>query len=308
MNNKIVMLALTSLSLTCTLDAYAVDFSLNGLSLSTSVGILSGKAHEYVYNLETGTKLSQLNWRIKNAAIIKGELNYDFLTWLSINGGGWITLAKNKAAMDDYDWLNPYQETWTDWSHHENTHLNYANEVDLNLRTWLMQNENYKLGLAAGYQWSSFSWRAIGGCYQYNSGADMGCFLGNQLGIGYQQKFRTPYVGLAGNYFINNFEFNALLKYSNWVSAQDHDEHYMRNLTFKEHGNNSRYYAATINSGYHVTRNAKIFVEASYNHYSNGRADTEIIDNDTGVHFYESDSAGLSNKNYSVALGLQYLF
>ncbi|QLZ67721.1 outer membrane protease PgtE [Legionella sp. PC1000] len=308
MKNKIVMLALTPLAFTFTLDAYAVDYRSNGLSLSTSVGILSGKANEYVYNQETDTKLSQLNWRIKNAVIINGELNYDFLTWLSINGKGWITLAKNKAAMDDYDWLNPYQETWTDWSHHENTHLNYANEVDLNLRTWLMQNEYYKLGVVAGYQWSSFSWRAIGGCYQYNSGSNTGCFPGNQLGIGYQQKFRTPYVGLAGKYFINNFEFNALLKYSDWVSARDHDEHYARNLTFKEQGNNSRYYAATINSGYHVTRNAKIFVEASYNHYSNGRADTEIIDNDTGAHFYESDSAGLSNKNYSVALGLQYLF
>lgn len=302
------MLALTSLSFTCTLDAYAVDYRLNGLSLSTSLGVLSGKAHEYVYNQKTDTKLSQLNWRIKNAAIINGELNYDVLTWLSINGRGWITLAKNKAAMDDYDWLNPYQETWTDWSHHENTHLNYANELDLNFKAWLMQNENYKLGLAAGYQWSSFSWRASGGCYQYNSGTDMGCFPDNQLGIGYQQKFRTPYVGLAGKYFINNFEFIALLKYSGWVSARDHDEHYARNLTFKEYGSNSRYYAATINSGYHVTRNAKIFVEASYNHYSNGRADTEVIDNDTGEHFYENDSAGLSNKNYSVALGLQYLF
>lgn len=308
MKNKIVMLALTSLSFTCTLDAYAVDYRLNGLSLSTSIGVLSGKANEYVYNQETGTKLSELNWRIKNAAIINGELNYDALSWLSMNGRGWITLTKNKAAMDDYDWLNPYQDTWTDWSHHENTHLNYANEVDLNLRAWLMQNEHYKLGLAAGYQWSSFSWRAIGGCYQYNNGSNMGCFPGNELGIGYQQKFRTPYLGLAGKYFINNFEFNAFLKYSNWVSARDHDEHYARNLTFKEYGNNSRYYAATINSGYHVTRSATIFVEASYNHYSNGRADTEVIDNDTGEHFYENDSAGLSNKNYSVALGLQYLF
>ncbi|KTD71223.1 omptin family outer membrane protease [Legionella tucsonensis] len=308
MKNKIVMLVLTSLTLTCSLDAYATDYSLNGLSLSTSLGILSGKAHEYVYNQETDTKLSQLNWRIKNAAIINGEFNYDFLPSLSINGRGWLTLAKNKAAMDDYDWLNPYQETWTDWSHHDNTHLNYANEVDLSLRAWLMQNQDYKLGLATGYQWSSFSWRATGGCYQYNNGTDVGCFSGDQPGIGYQQKFRTPYVGLAGKYFINNFEFNALLKYSAWVSARDHDEHYARNLTFKEYGNNSRYYAAIINSGYHVTHNAKIFVEASYNHYSNGRADTEIIDNDTGEHFYESDSAGLSNKNYSVALGLQYLF
>ncbi len=308
MKNKIVMLALTSLSLTFALDVYAADYILNGMSLSTSLGVLSGKAHEYVYYSETGSKLSQLDWHIKNAAIINGELNYDFLAWLSINGRGWITLAKNKAAMDDYDWFDPNQKSWTDWSHHENTHLNYANELDLSLRAWLMQKQSYKLGLAAGYQWDSFSWRATGGCYQYNNGTETGCFPGNQPGIGYQQKFRAPYVGLAGKYFINNFEFNALLKFSDWVSAQDHDEHYARNLTFTERGTHSKYYAATINSGYFVTRNAKIFVEASYNHYSNGRADTEIIDNDTGYHEHDSNSAGLSNKNYTLALGLQYLF
>lgn len=308
MKNKIVMLALTSLSLTFSLDAYSSDYSWNGVSLSTSLGVLSGKAHEYVYYPDTASKLSELDWRIKNAAIIKGELNYDFLAWLSLNGRGWTTLAKNKAAMDDYDWLNPNQATWTDWSHHDNTHLNYANELDVSLRTWLMQKQNYKFGLATGYQWDSFSWRAVGGCYQYNSGAYTGCFPGDQPGIGYQQKFGTPYVGLAGKYFINNFEFSALLKFSDWVSARDYDEHYARNLTFKERGNNSRYYAATIHSGYFLTHNTKIFVEASYNHYSNGRADTEIIDNDTGEHDYNSNSAGLSNKNYIIALGLQYLF
>ncbi|KTD02404.1 omptin family outer membrane protease [Fluoribacter gormanii] len=308
MKNKIVMLALSSLSLTYSLDTYAADYSLDGLSLSTSVGILSGKAHEYVYYPRTNTKLSQLDWRIKDAAIINGELNYELLSWLGINGRGWSTVAKNKAAMDDYDWFNPNQESWTHWSHHENTHLNYANEFDLSLRAWLMQKQNYQLGLAAGYQWDSFSWRATGGCYQYNNGSDIGCFPSSEAGIGYQQKFRTPYVGLAGKYFIHNFEFNALLKFSNWVTAQDHDEHYARNITFEEHGDNFRYYAATINSGYFFTPNAKVFVEASYNHYSNGRADTEIIDNDTGENGYERNAAGLSNKNYTLALGLQYLF
>ena len=308
MKNKIVMLALTSLSITYSLNTYAAEYNENGLSLSTSLGILSAKAHEYVYYSGTESKLSQLDWRIKNAAIINAEFNYDFLAWFSVNGRGWTTLAKSKSVMDDYDWFNPYQETWTDWSHHENTHLNYANELDLSLRAWLLQQQDYKLGLAAGYQWSSFSWRANGGCYQYNNGTYTGCFASDQPGIGYQQKFSTPYVGLAGKYFINNFEFNALLKYSNWVTARDHDEHYERNLTFYEHGNNFTYYAATLNSGYFVSPHAKVFVEAAYNHYSNGRADTEIIDNDTGKHGYEDDSAGLSNKNYSIALGMQYLF
>ncbi|MBI2785966.1 MAG: omptin family outer membrane protease [Legionella longbeachae] len=308
MKNKIVMLALTSLSFTLALDTYAAEYSMNGLSLSSSLGVLSGKAQEFVYDPDTDAKLSRLDWRIKNAAIINGELNYDFLSWLSINGRGWTTLAKNTAPMDDYDWLNPEQKKWTDWSHHENTQLKYANELDLSLRAWLLQDQSYKLGVAAGYQWNSFSWLAKGGCYEYNNGNDTGCFPKNELGIGYQQKFRAPYVGLAGKYFINNFEFNALVKFSDWVSAQDHDEHYARNLTFIERGKNSRYYAATLNTGYYFTQNTKVFVEGSYNHYSNGRADTEIIDNDSGSHHFDSNAAGLSNQNYLVSVGLKYRF
>lgn len=115
-------------------------------------------------------------------------------------------------------------------------------------------------------------------------------------------------MGLTGKYSIGSFEFNTFLKFSNWVSARDHDEHYARNLTFNEYGNNPKYYAAIINSGYFLTKNTKIFVEASYAQYTNTRADTEIIDNDTGQHIYDNDSSGLSNKNYTVALGLQYLF
>ena len=56
MKNKIVMLALTSLPLTFSIGAYAADYDFNGLSLSTSLGILSGKAHEYVYYPGTDKK------------------------------------------------------------------------------------------------------------------------------------------------------------------------------------------------------------------------------------------------------------
>ena len=43
-----------------------------------------------------------------------------------------------------------------------------------------------------------------------------------------------PYIGLVGQYRINDFEFNALFKFSDWVRAHDNDEHYMRDLTFRE--------------------------------------------------------------------------
>lgn len=315
MQNNKMMLALMALPLTFSLNTSAsagsIGDSLKGLSLSGGLGSLSGKSQEYVYDsfdFNDGRKVSQLDWKIKNAAIVNGEINYDVLSWLSLNARGWTTINKSKSSMDDYDWMSPFQSSWTDWSHHDNTHLNYGNELDLNLRTWVMQEPNYKLGLVAGYQRNSYSWRAIGGCYQYQNGSEIGCFASDELGIGYQQKFTAPYIGVSGKYIINNFEVNALLKFSDWADGQDGDEHYSRSLTFKEHGQNSKFYSATVDLGYHLTQSTKLFAAASYNQYSKGLADMQVTDNITGESLSFSNSAGMANKSYILSLGIQYLF
>ncbi|ETO93396.1 omptin family outer membrane protease [Legionella oakridgensis] len=283
-----------------------VNYHADKLSINTALGYLGGEANEYVYDEDTHWKVSQLNWKIKRAAIIKGEINYDVLTWLTANASGWTTLTTGQASMDDYDWLNPNQINWTDWSHHENTDLRYANDIDFNLRGWVLQNNHLKLGMTTGYKRTSFSFLAKGGCFQYSNGTFIGCFPYNEPGLGYQQKFNTVYLGLAGNYSINNLEFNAVLKFSPWVWATDVDQHYLRNLTFKEHGDNSNFYSAGIMAGYYITHHTKIFAEATYNRFTNGKADTEIVDNRDGTYTYLNNTAGLGNKNYSLAIGIQY--
>ncbi len=311
MKKKICLLAIASLPLLFSATSYAsynqtAKYHQDGFSLSASLGGVSGESHEYVYN-EDGSKLSQLNWKIKPAPIIKGEMNYDLLSWLTLNARGWTTFSKSNGVMDDYDWLDPHRSGWTDWSHHENTQINYANDLDLNVRGWFLKAQNYRLGVAAGYEQTAFSFKAIGGCYQYYSGTLVGCFE-NVPGIGYQQIYHTPYLGLAGNYTINKFQFGVLLKMSNWVQADDVDNHYLRNITFKEHGVKSKYQSATVDAGYLFTEHMSVFAEASYNHYLNGRASTEIIDNETGEFAYLPNSAGLDNKNYTISLGVKYVF
>ena len=51
------------------------DFSPESLSVSASAGMLSGKSHEMVYDEVTGRKISQLDWKIKNVAILKGDIS-----------------------------------------------------------------------------------------------------------------------------------------------------------------------------------------------------------------------------------------
>ena len=258
-----------------------------------------------VYDEVTGRKISQLDWKIKNVAILKGDISWDAYSFLTLNARGWTSLASGSGHMDDYDWMNAKQSSWTDHS----SHVNYANEYDLNVKGWIFQGDNYKAGVTAGYQETRFSWTATGGSYNYDNGTNTGNFPAGERGIGYSQRFSMPYIGLAGQYRFNDFEFNALFKFSDWVRAHDNDEHYMRDLTFREKTSDSRYYGASVDAGYYVTPNAKVFAEFTYSSYEEGKGGTQIIDTNTGESgSIGGDAAGISNRNYTITAGLQYRF
>ena len=285
------------------------DFSPESLTVSASAGILRGKSHEMVYDEVTGRKVSQLDWKIKNVAILKGNISWDAYSFLTLNARGWTSLASGSGHMDDYDWMNAKQSSWTDHSSHPSTNVNYANEYDLNVKGWIFQGDNYKAGVTAGYQETRFSWTATGGSYNYDNGAYQGNFPAGERGIGYSQRFSMPYIGLAGQYRFNDFEFNALFKFSDWVRAHDNDEHYMRDLTFREKTTDSRYYGASVDAGYYVTPHAKVFAEFTYSSYEEGKGGTQIIDSNTGESgSIGGDAAGISNHNYTITAGLQYRF
>lgn len=151
--------------------------------------------------------------------------------------------------MDDYDWLDDSQSEWTDHSSHPRRDFTYANEYDLNVKGWALQGENYKAGVITGYQDTRLSWTAFGGSYNYDNGASTGDFPRDERVIGYCQRFSMPYIGIAGQYRIDDFEFNALFKFSDWVRAHDNDEHYIRDLSFREKVANSRYYGTSVDAG-----------------------------------------------------------
>lgn len=54
-------------------------FTPDNINADISLGTLSGKTKERVYLAEEGgRKVSQLDWKFNNAAIIKGAINWDF--------------------------------------------------------------------------------------------------------------------------------------------------------------------------------------------------------------------------------------
>lgn len=289
-----------------TLFANSTDI-LNHLSLSGSIGYMNVESNEYVYDINSGAKVSQLIWDNQGIAVLRGEANYSMMNFLDLNARGWINLGDGSSVMDDYDWFLPTQINPSHHSHHPDTTLSQANQYDLSLRFWLYQEPHIKLGASAGYQSTFFNFSAQGGCYSYWNGFFTGCFPDGLKVIDYQQTFSSPYLGILADYVQNKLEVSLLFQFSNLVSASDVDQHYLRSLTFYDNGQSFEYYNGVINVGYYYKPQWKFFVEGAYTVYPNSVADTTIWDNTTGTYAYlPRGSAGLSNSYYVIALGIQY--
>lgn len=289
-------------------------FLFKTVSADISLGTLSGKTKERVYDpAADGRKVSQLDWTYNNAAIIKGALNWDVMPWFSIGASGWTTLDSRGSNMVDRDWDDDSRPgIWTNESRHPNTRLNYANEFDLNIKSWILNEPNYRLGLMTGYQESRYSFSAKGGTYIYsiNDGFrnDTGTISDGERVIGYKQRFKMPYIGLTGSYRYDNVEFGGTFKYSGWVRASDNDEHYARGITFRDKANNQNYYSVAANAGYYVTPNAKVYVEGTWSRVTNKKANTSIYNKNNNTIQFDKNTGGIENYNFVTSAGLIYSF
>ena len=290
------------------------QYQHDGLSLNASLGYLGGESKEFVYY--QGQQVSRLDWKLNNAAIIKAEFNYDALPWLSVNARGWTTQASGSGHMNDYDWQDLDSSQYTD-SSSSPARVNEANEFDLSLRFWALNQPSWKLGAMAGYQESRTSWLASGGTYDYagsdangdydpNAPRERGSFDPGKPAVGYRQVWKAPYIGLAGYYAWEQLEFSGLLKYSHWVDADDHDVHYMTGATSTTGADNSELWAGVVNAGYWVTEHAKVFTEASYTYYPNKHGDEQQWDEDG--YSNRQGGGGLQSRAWSVTAGVQYLW
>ena len=282
------------------------NFSPDSVFVDASLSFLNGESGEFVYS--NGGTLSQLDWKIQNTPIVKMGVTWDAVSWLTLNANGWTTLASAGALMDDYDWLEPGQQHWSDWSHHPATRLNFANQFDLNMTGWFLKEQNYQLGAVLGYQETRFSWLAKGGYYSYDNGADIGDIPHGQKVIGYQQKFSAPYLGLSGKYIYHDFDIITQFKYSAWGEGKGTDQHYLSNITFKDKVSNQKYYSGLINGGYNINPQARIFTEISWSRFSNDVGNTTIYHKENGERVKDKDSPGMQNYNYIIGAGIMYRF
>lgn len=295
-----------------TLAENKTSFTANNIHMDASLGWLSGKAEENYYDTDTGQKDDALEWKIKEAPILKMGISWEPMPWITLNAQGWTTLSSRGSTMDEYYWYTDDHPGWDEWDHHPNSSLNYANEFDVNIKGWVLNMPTYRLGGMVGYQQTRFSWTATGGSYQYYDDGDFeyGDYDFGQRYAGYKQKFTVPYLGIVGMYRYQDVEVNALFKFSPWVKARDNDDYYEYDSTYRNRSNNARYYAATVDIGYYLTPNAKIFTAFTWSKHKEGKGGSLEIDHDDGdaTDYTAGDAAGIANKTYSVTAGLKYSF
>ncbi|EIY5162706.1 omptin family outer membrane protease [Klebsiella variicola] len=288
-------------------------FTPEKVSTELSLGTLSGKTKERVYAPEEGgRKVSQLDWKYNNAAIIKGAINWDMTPWTTFSASGWSSMSHRGGSMTDTDWDRVDINEWTDHSQHPNTRLNYANEFDLNIKGWLLNDPDYRLGLMAGYLENRYSFNATGGTYIYSENGgfrnEMGSFSEGEKIIGYKQRFKIPYIGITGSYCYAGLELGGSFKYSGWARSSDNDEHYLTTTTFRDNVKNQNYYSVSANAGYYITPSAKLYIEGTWSRITNKKGSLSSYNYQNGKYQKHRDSSGIENYNLITTAGLKYTF
>lgn len=279
------------------------------LDLELNAGFMDGKSREVVYDATTGRKISELFWTMDNVPVVGGTAKLRTSDWFSISVSAQTNVAES-ATMDDYDWLYP-NGSWSHWSHHDSTSLNFMYMVDASATLNIYRDQYFTLGLVGGYRRDHFDWIAKGGDYIYSDIANngfrdiVGSFDAETVGISYEQTFAAAYLGLEASARINALTLNARYVASAWSNAQDRDVHHLRYLLFKEDFNIGDMQQFDIKGKYAVVPGITLTAAYKYLKYDEVKGPTNIIFTPTGQSITVSgDAAGADHVSRSYLLGV----
>ena len=277
-------------------------------------GYLAGTAREYVYYGNNGPKLSQLNWRIDNAATVGLNLAYRPVDWLTIRGQAWTVVASN-GRMTDYDWtMRPLGiDDWTDRSISPLRRMNRTYGADLGVAARFHQSGNWSLDALAGVRYLTMKFKSYDGAGIYSSDdKNPGTFrdLAVQFHgpvINYKQTWRSAYLGAGMRYDNGKFGFHGQAIVSPWTFGKDRDDHLLRGTTFREHGKRSSMFGMELGADYRLAPRWTLYSTLGYEKYARAKADTHIT-GDEGNAFLPTGSAGLANETWNLRIGARLAF
>lgn len=284
--------------------------------ISGGVGLMWIRAGEFVfYNQQTDTKLSELDWESDHVPVFNGaariELPHRFLL------KGTVEIATGgDGYMTDYDWIVPFatgngSDDWSDRSQHDATDLDHFWGGSIALGYQLIDREAFNLDLLGGAKYRDVQWSAYGGSYVYSyfrRHDTVGTWPDDEIGITYQQKIPSAFVGLDGTFTHGRWTFSGSVEGGFTFEAEALDDHWQRPLFFSEDLHQAATIALSGKIAYAVNDRLNLHVGGSYDEMFETRSDAETYDPTTGLTYYDENLSGASQRTFRVTAGLSGRF
>lgn len=261
-----LLACLTSVALAPALPALAGDETVSG---SIGVGLANLYATETVHS--DGMKISHLDWESRGVKVLRGALDVEV-------GGGWTVRAEGKVGIDgdgqmtDYDWVWPFYANtskggWSDRSVHGDNRLDhyYTGSIEISRRLFGDHIQNLNFGLGGRY--TDVKWSAYGGNFIYSVDAPrdtIGSFSKDERGISYQQKIPVLYATLNGSQDLGRWRLTGALEAGATIKAKDVDDHWMRDLRFKDELAVSAMFGGKAGVEYKLTQGISLYLDGSF--------------------------------------------
>lgn len=228
----------------------AQSFGIAGWTVSAAAGasVLYGTAYEYVYDANTGNKISELDWDINPLPTFASRVlvrhqrtEFELSCSLGLDG--------NRGIMTDSDWLNEkLGDTSTKTNYSESTAMGAGfTDLGLSVRQSFRLSPTLDLSSFVGFRYIYIAWAAQGGWLQYaidyhqGSSAPYSVYTTGQISAMsgtvsiYEQRYYAVIFGVDANAALSReISFFGSLHLSPIVIASALDYHALRDVTFKD--------------------------------------------------------------------------
>lgn len=276
------------------------------LSVSASLGYLTGEARERVY--VDGTKISQLNWDMQGALALNGGLVFRATDRIGFYGNLSLGLDGDNH-MDDYDWFGappPAKPDLHSW--HPDTTLDHFYTIDAGASFALTDAGPHHLSVLGGFKYTDVQWTARGGCFDYKYFNESGCIEDGKKVITYRQSLPVIYGGLDYQVAFDRWSLGLQGKAGLAFSAETEDNHWLRDLRIVGDLDTAPYVALDGRAAYALTANLDLVGTVAYDKYFELRGSSTYYDTPTGESSHLKDGAGAELYTLNVALGVDYRF
>lgn len=280
------------------------------------VGLMWIRADEYVFtDASSDTNLSLLNWESDNVPVFNGTARIELPRRFLIKGTVEFATGGDHY-MTDYDWIEPFAkgtgpDDWSDRSQHDATELDHFWGGSVALGYQLVERDNVTLDLLGGAKYRDVQWTAWGGSYTYSYDRPRdtsGTWPDDEIGITYQQRIPSAFVGLDGSWTHGRWTFSGSVQGGFTFDAEAPDDHWARPLFFVDYIHTAPTVALAADVAYAFTDRLNVHLGVGYDEMFKTRADGDTYDPTTGETFHDENLTGASQRTFKILAGLSGRF